>query len=61
MKRRNLISYATVAATSAVALPALSQNTSEQIRWRMTTSWPKSLDTLFGGACNCWLKSGIIY
>ena len=50
MKRRNLISYTTVAATSAVALPALSQNTSEQIRWKMATSWPKSLDTLFGGA-----------
>ncbi|NEO52462.1 MAG: TRAP transporter substrate-binding protein [Okeania sp. SIO3B5] len=50
MKRRNLISYATVAATSAVALPALSQTEPQQIKWRMTTSWPKSLDTLFGGA-----------
>ncbi len=50
MKRRNLISYTTVAATSAVALPALSQTESQQIKWRMTTSWPKSLDTLFGGA-----------
>ncbi|GGA50717.1 TRAP transporter substrate-binding protein [Okeania sp. KiyG1] len=49
MKRRNLISYATVAATSAVALPALSQTEPQQIKWRMTTSWPKSLDTLFGG------------
>ncbi|NES05499.1 MAG: TRAP transporter substrate-binding protein [Okeania sp. SIO2F4] len=50
MKRRNLINYATVAGTSAVALPALSQTEPQQIKWRMTTSWPKSLDTLFGGA-----------
>ncbi len=50
MKRRNLISHATAAATSAVALPALSQTEAPQIKWRMTTSWPKSLDTLFGGA-----------
>ena len=50
MKRRNLISYATVAATSAVALPGLSQTKTQQIKWKMTTSWPKSLDTLFGGA-----------
>ena len=50
MKRRNLINYATVVAASAVALPALSQTKHQQIKWKMTTSWPKSLDTLFGGA-----------
>ena len=50
MKRRNLINYATVVAASAVALPALSQTKHQQIKWKMTTSRPKSLDTLFGGA-----------
>ncbi|MDY7004990.1 MAG: TRAP transporter substrate-binding protein [Cyanobacteriota bacterium] len=50
MKRRNLISYAAIASSSAVALPALSQTEPQQIKWKMTTSWPKSLDTLFGGA-----------
>ncbi|MEB3340554.1 TRAP transporter substrate-binding protein [Okeania sp.] len=50
MKRRHLISYTTIAATSAVALPALSQTETQEIKWRMTTSWPKSLDTLFGGS-----------
>ncbi|WP_275670422.1 hypothetical protein [Okeania hirsuta] len=34
MKRRNLISYATVAGTSAVALPALSQTEPQQIKWK---------------------------
>src|SRR5215831_18739776 len=37
-----------VAATS-VAAPALAQSMPE-IKWRQTTSWPKSLDTLYGGA-----------
>ncbi|NER06738.1 MAG: ABC transporter substrate-binding protein, partial [Okeania sp. SIO3C4] len=50
MKRRNLISSATVAATSAVALPALSQTEPQQIKWKMTTSWPRSLDIIFSGA-----------
>ena len=51
MKRRNLIGYSAVAATTAVTLPALvGQTQTPQIRWKMATSWPKSLDTLFGGA-----------
>jgi TRAP-type mannitol/chloroaromatic compound transport system substrate-binding protein len=37
------------AAATAVAAPAIAQSTPE-IRWRQPTSWPKSLDTLFGGA-----------
>lgn len=41
-------SAAAVAAAS-VASPALAQGTPE-VTWRMTASWPKSLDTLFGGA-----------
>ena len=36
-------------ATTAVAAPAIAQSTPE-VKWRMATSWPKSLDTLYGGA-----------
>ena len=39
---------ATAAATTAIAAPALAQSTPE-IKWRMPASWPKSLDTLYGG------------
>jgi TRAP-type mannitol/chloroaromatic compound transport system substrate-binding protein len=37
------------AGTAAVATPAIAQAMPE-IKWRQTTSWPKSLDTLYGGA-----------
>src|SRR5690242_675394 len=37
------------AASTAVAAPALAQALPE-VKWRMPTSWPKSLDTLYGGA-----------
>src|SRR6266571_5122419 len=37
------------AGTAAVAAPAIAQSMPE-IKWRQTTSWPKSLDTLYGGA-----------
>ena len=37
------------AASASVAAPAIAQSMPE-IRWRQTTSWPKSLDTLYGGA-----------
>jgi TRAP-type mannitol/chloroaromatic compound transport system substrate-binding protein len=36
------------AASAAIAAPALAQ-TAPDVKWRMTTSWPKSLDTLYGG------------
>jgi TRAP-type mannitol/chloroaromatic compound transport system substrate-binding protein len=36
-------------AASAIAAPAIAQS-SPTINWRMATSWPKSLDTIFGGA-----------
>jgi TRAP-type mannitol/chloroaromatic compound transport system substrate-binding protein len=39
------------AATAAVAAPAIAQSMPE-IKWRQATSWPKSLDTLYGGAEN---------
>ena len=37
------------AGAAAVTAPAVAQSMPE-IRWRQTTSWPKSLDTLYGGA-----------
>ena len=42
-------SAAAGAVTATVAAPAIAQSMPE-IRWRQTTSWPKSLDTLYGGA-----------
>src|SRR6266436_3803595 len=35
------------AAATAVAAPAIAQS-SPEIKWRLTASWPKSLDTLYG-------------
>src|ERR1700676_1679481 len=50
MKRRDFIRATGVGvAAAAVAAPAIAQSAPE-IKWRMTASWPKSLDTLYGGA-----------
>ena len=51
MKRRQFLKAAGlgVAAAGAVAAPAIAQSMPE-VKWRLTASWPKSLDTLFGGA-----------
>ena len=35
-------------AAASVAAPAIAQS-SPEIKWRLAASWPKSLDTLFGG------------
>jgi len=50
MKRRDFLKVsATGAAVAAVASPAIAQS-SPEIKWRMTSSFPKSLDTIYGGA-----------
>src|SRR6266478_5763993 len=51
MKRRDFIKVTGigVAGAATMAAPAIAQSTPE-IKWRMPTSWPKSLDTLYGGA-----------
>jgi TRAP-type mannitol/chloroaromatic compound transport system substrate-binding protein len=48
MKRRAFLKVAgTGLAASAVAAPAIAQSMPET-KWRLTASWPKSLDTLYG-------------
>jgi TRAP-type mannitol/chloroaromatic compound transport system substrate-binding protein len=49
MKRRQFLQTASVGvAATAVASPAIAQAMPE-IKWRLTSSFPKSLDTLYGG------------
>ncbi|HAC63642.1 MAG TPA: ABC transporter substrate-binding protein, partial [Cyanothece sp. UBA12306] len=59
MKRRSFVNYTALGAASAAVLSSCqSQSGSGEIttdslprlRWKMATSWPKSLDTIFGGA-----------
>ena len=51
MNRRKFMAGAAAgtAATAALAAPAIAQ-TAPEIRWRMTSSFPKSLDTIYGAS-----------
>src|ERR1700754_1104842 len=51
MKRRQFLKTAglSAAAATAVAAPAIAQSMPE-IKWRLTSSFPKSLDTLWGAS-----------
>jgi TRAP-type mannitol/chloroaromatic compound transport system substrate-binding protein len=49
MKRRDFLSKSAIGVTAgAIAAPAIAQSLPE-IRWRCASSFPKSLDTIFGG------------
>src|SRR5579883_1608838 len=55
MKRREFLKAGGVGvAASAIVAPAVAQSMPE-IRWRYAASWPKSLDTLYGG-CEYFAK-----
>jgi TRAP-type mannitol/chloroaromatic compound transport system substrate-binding protein len=55
MKRREFLKVGAAGmAASALAAPAVAQSMPE-VRWRLTASWPKSLDTLYG-ACETFAK-----
>ena len=55
MKRRQFLQAASGGlAASAIAAPAIAQS-SPEVKWRLTASWPKSLDTLYGG-CEYFAK-----
>src|SRR5437660_7706373 len=50
MKRRSFLTASGVGlAGTALAAPAIAQSQPE-LKWRLAASWPKSLDTLYGGA-----------
>src|SRR5438128_4162991 len=56
MNRRKLLKAASLAvASTAIAAPAIAQST-PVLRWRLTTSFPKTLDTLYG-ACEMFAKA----
>jgi TRAP-type mannitol/chloroaromatic compound transport system substrate-binding protein len=49
MKRRDVLKVGLAGGATTIAAPALAQS-QPTIRWRMQSSFPKSLDTVFGGA-----------
>jgi TRAP-type mannitol/chloroaromatic compound transport system substrate-binding protein len=52
MQRRRFLAQAAGAAGAGLAtvgMPAIAQS-APAVRWRMSTSWPKSLDTIYGSA-----------
>jgi len=54
MKRRQFLKAGSVGLAAGLATPAIAQ-TAPTLRWRLTTTFPKSLDTLYG-ACEMFSK-----
>ena len=55
MKRREFLKVGGIGlAASTVAAPAIAQSAPE-VKWRLAASWPKALDTLYGG-CEYFCK-----
>jgi TRAP-type mannitol/chloroaromatic compound transport system substrate-binding protein len=50
ISRRHFARLAATGAVTTAAVPAMAQSSSEVVRWRLTSSFPKNLDTLFGAA-----------
>ena len=51
MERRSFLKKAGAGlATGAIAAPAIGQGTQPEVKWRLASSFPKSLDTIYGGA-----------
>ncbi len=48
--RRRQLAPAAVSLAALAATPAFGQQTNENVKWRLTSSFPKSLDTLFGAS-----------
>ena len=48
MDRRRFIAGGALAGSAALATPAIAQSALPEIRWRCASSFPKSLDTIFG-------------
>ena len=49
MQKRQFLHAGLATSAAAIATPALAQ-TSPNVRWRLASSFPKSLDTIYGGA-----------
>lgn len=48
-RRRFFTKTGALAGLATLAVPAIAQST-PSVKWRMSTSWPKSLDTMYGSA-----------
>jgi TRAP-type mannitol/chloroaromatic compound transport system substrate-binding protein len=48
MDRRGFIAGGALAGSAVLAAPAFAQNTLPEVRWRCASSFPKSLDTIYG-------------
>ena len=48
--RRHFVPATAASLAAIAAAPAFGQQTSENVKWRLTSSFPKSLDTLWGAS-----------